>query len=94
MKLDKIRFAMLVSWIGRRGIELDADDCNELDNLINITVPDVEFTCVEKVDDLLRGMIDGLIPAIKAYRALTNAGLKEAKDAVEKYRNVRMPGDV
>ncbi len=35
----------------------------------------------------------GIIPAIKAYRALTNAGLKEAKDAVEKHYR-RVPSDV
>ncbi len=40
----------------------------------------------EAIDDLLRQMlIKDKISAIRAYRALTNAGLKEAKDAVEKY---------
>lgn len=40
----------------------------------------------EEVDELLKQMLSNqLIPAIKAYRVLTNAGLKEAKDAVERY---------
>lgn len=86
MKLDKIRFAMLVSWISRRGaVELNAGDCSELDNLIDVPM-DVEFTSVEKVDDLLKSISEGRkIDAIKAYRALTGSGLKESKDTVEMF---------
>lgn len=43
----------------------------------------VRVLCVE-VDNLLRAMKDNKkIEAIKAYRTLTGAGLKESKDAVE-----------
>ena len=43
------------------------------------------------VDNLLMLMNEGTrkIEAIKAYRILTGAGLKESKDAVEKYWNCK-----
>lgn len=86
MKLDKIKFGMLVSWISRRGnVQLDAGDCSDLDNLIDVPMPDVSTDQVNpsRVDDLLKSISEGRkIDAIKAYRALTGSGLKESKDAI------------
>lgn len=90
MKLDKIKFATLVAYIGSLRPEHDID-LYSLDKLTDVDVAPVStgFIEAEKVDELLRCMQErlqgGLIPAIKAYRALTNAGLKEAKEAIEKY---------
>lgn len=90
MKLDRIGFATLIAYIGSLRPEHEID-VYHLDKLTEINVEPVStgFVEAEKVDELLRCMQGrlkvGLIPAIKAYRALTNAGLKEAKEAVEKY---------
>jgi ribosomal protein L7/L12 len=91
MKLDKIKFANLVAYIVGLRPEYDVD-CYQLDKLTEINVEPVStgFVEAEKVDELLRCCMQerlkgGIIPAIKAYRALTNAGLKEAKEAVEKH---------
>lgn len=90
MKLDKIKFAEVVKFI----VEMQPQnhlDIVELDNLIDIDVEPVstELVDVEKVNELLRCMQErltgGFISAIKAYRALTGVGLKESKDAIEKY---------
>lgn len=45
-----------------------------------------QFVPAAMVDDLLSALCGRqMIPAIKAYRALTGAGLKESKDAVERF---------
>jgi len=89
MKLDKIKFARLIGWLERvHALNLQQVDIEKLDNIIDIEVPAVEKQCVsfELVDELLRQMALGnRIPAIKAYRELCHAGLKESKDAVERY---------
>lgn len=90
MKLDKIKFASLIGFIScRYALTVTQDDIREIDELIDIDVP-VAATKVSEhsVNDLLFqiGHADGFIPAIKAYRALTGAGLKESKEAVERYR--------
>lgn len=88
MRLDKIKFARVVQFIDR---QLDSAELTELDSIIDINVEPVStgFVETEKVDELLRCVQErlkgGLIPAIRAYRALTNVGLKEAKEAVEKH---------
>jgi hypothetical protein len=88
MKLDKIGFARLVNYLGQR-ITLSNSELEDLDSLIDFDVtPEKVYIGCANVDELLRQIInpDGFIPAIKAYRALTGAGLKEAKEAVERYR--------
>lgn len=100
MKLDRIKFATLVAYIGTLRPEHEID-LYSLDKLTEVEVTPVStgFVDVKNVDELLRCMQErltgGLIPAIKAYRVLTNAGLKEAKEAVEKYSvaSVAMPKD-
>ena len=93
MKLDKIAFAKLIGYLGRQfAISLDSLDMQTIDDLIDVQAPTPEPLVVPKascidVDTLLSRMgKDGYkIEAIKAYRALTGAGLKESKDAVERY---------
>jgi len=89
MKLDKITFARIIGYIERvYALNLDQNDIEKLDNLIDIEVPVAEklYISSEIVDELLRQMALGnKISAIKAYRTLTGLGVKESKDAVEKY---------
>lgn len=42
MKLDKIAFAQIVNWIGRRGLQLDAGDILDMDNMIDVKVPQID----------------------------------------------------
>lgn len=92
MKLDRIKFAKLVGWLSYRfNIKIhDYDDLATLDQLCDVNVEPVatQYIEVNKINELLdqMNMNNGFIPAIKAYRALTGAGLKEARDSVEKYR--------
>jgi len=92
MKLDKIRFAQLIAYISKLGAELTFNSVRDIDSIVDIEVPapTVQALNIELLHELLvemRSAKDGrFIPAIKAYRALTGAGLKEAKEAVEKYR--------
>lgn len=92
MKLDKIRFAQLVShiqyWIERRDVLMEAD-IDDLDLIIDIQVPATGSAKADpgEVENLMRFMADGKlkIEAIKSFRTLTGQGLKESKDAVERY---------
>lgn len=86
MKLDKIRFARLISFISHAVGELQREDIEEIDCIIDVDVPETSKASCEAVDELLKQIaLNERIPAIKAYRNLTGAGLKESKDAVEKY---------
>ena len=88
MKLDKLKFANLISYISKYDFN---GDIETVDELCDIDVPIAnQWVDVEKVDELLRQLnaVDGFIPAIKAYRVLTGAGLKESKEAIERYRAV------
>lgn len=91
MKLDRIKFATLVAYIGSLRPEHDID-LYSLDNLTEINVEPVStgFVETEKVDELLRQIInpEGFISAIRAYRTLTGAGLVESKKAIELYRTI------
>jgi hypothetical protein len=88
MKLDKIKFAQLVAFITSQVGSMSNWVIEDLDNLINIEVeqPKNVVPC-GLVDELLLYMGGGTqkIEAIKAYCTLTGAGLKESKDAVERY---------
>lgn len=91
MKLDKIKFARLIGFIQRQyAISFSATELHEIDNMIDIDAPEASKALTHEVDELLRCMLsansDGFIPAIRAYRVLTGAGLKESKDAIERYR--------
>lgn len=86
MKLDKIKFAKLIHYITECGWN---GDVNHVDELIDIDVTPVEVSGKADpalIDELMRAIHNGeKISAIKAYRSMTGFGLKEAKDAVEKY---------
>lgn len=88
----KIKFAYLISQISHWGMR--CLDMNELRQLEAIVTPNTATQLAERpivseesVENLMRLMAGKQlkIEAIKAYRTLTNAGLKEAKDAVERY---------
>lgn len=95
MKLDKMKFARLVCFLTSQLGHLTDDVIEDLDNMIDVQVPATQEIkpSVSEVDELLRNLNhpDRFIPAIKAYRALTGTGLKEAKEAVERYRNYNKP---
>lgn len=92
--MDKIKFATFIAFVQLKCKHmLIAQDVSEIDGMLTDMQPKIvasEFTSTEKVDELLAQLNNpqGLISAIKAYRALTNAGLKEAKDTIEKYRTI------
>lgn len=97
MRLDKLKFAALVRYICELRPQQEIDLC-QLDILTDIPEPQQEPYRADAtaVDCLLQNLNheNGLIDAIKAYRLLTGAGLKEAKDTVEKYRNIRQSGQL
>lgn len=93
MKLDKIKFARLIAYIQdlkEQTQVLETYQIEYIDELTEINVEPVKINQVPygEIDNLLFqiGHADGFIPAIKAYRALTGQGLKEAKEAIERYR--------
>jgi hypothetical protein len=92
MKLDKIKFAWLIAFVTKHGATLGSYEIEDIDGMISFEVPEaktVKASCND-VDELLRQLNkpDGFIPAIKAYRVLTGAGLKESKEAIERYRSI------
>lgn len=94
MKLDRIKFAKLVAHCVGNGMSAGEWEIEKLDELTEIDVEPVEVpkTNPDTLDELMRGIHAGeRITAIKAYRDMTGCGLKESKDAVEKYmlRKVR-----
>ena len=94
MKLDKLKFAQVIAYISSF-YYMDAENIDRLDQLIDIAVPTqpVNTANCSDVDNLMALMVEGTrrIEAVKAYRVLTGAGLKEAKDAVEKYWTSNKP---
>lgn len=87
MKLDRIKFAMLIGYLVRHcEANIRSDDMGEIDNMIDINVEPVKTNLVEaaRVDELLATMCNGKkIEAIKAYRLLTGSTLLESKNTVE-----------
>lgn len=98
--MDKIKFARMINLLSHWGMrELDQHEMQELDKLTTIVsvpvsgaqlqdiMPQRAVVAEDDVNNLLRLMAakEQKIDAIKAYRQITNAGLKEAKDAIERY---------
>lgn len=90
--MNKLQFANLVGFVTSKlkGDVLDDYDIKELDRLstapVTATCDNRPIVAESVVCDLLAAIKSHQkIESIKAYRVLTNAGLKEAKDAVEKY---------
>jgi len=92
MKLDKIKFARLIGYLAQK-VPLHSSEIEAIDNLIDIEVPmPIEHHYpksddIDRLDRLMMLMVEGTrkIEAIKTYRILTGYGLKESKDAVERY---------
>lgn len=97
MKLDKIKFGELIALIANivQRKNIDAHDITLLDDLIDL--PDAQQVAVypknENVEALMKHMAAGTnkIGAIREHRAITGMGLKESKDAVERYWPVVKP---
>jgi len=90
MKLDKIRFARLISVISRiTGYPLPVEDIEAIDHIVTVDMPQPEavYPMTSEINNLMLHMANGTqkIEAIKTYRTLTGLGLKESTDAVEKY---------
>ena len=88
VKMDRIRFAQLIGWLCMRtGYTFNIDEVVDIDSALVFDIPDEKAKPAD-VDELLKqfSAIDGFIGAIKAYRTLTGEGLKEAKEAIERYR--------
>jgi len=93
--MDKIKFTLMVQWVItclRNKDYFEGNELAKLDDMITAATVTKPNQCVEacKVDDLLKQLNapNGFIEAIKAYRVLTGAGLKESKEAIERYRTV------
>ena len=94
MKLDKIKFASLIGFIScRYALTITPDDIYEMDAIIEFQIPDLAKADVNTVERLMSLMYQNTqkIEAIKAFRDLTGAGLKESKDAVERYWVSKVP---
>ena len=94
MKLDKIKFGYICTtiqiWLSERKQLLSTFDIEELDRLIDIEVQEKYRINPDRLEDLLRLIVNNTgtatkIEAIKVFRELTGAGLKESKDAVERH---------
>ena len=91
--MDKIKFTLMVQWVIaclRNKDYFEGNELAKLDDMITAATPNQHVEAC-KVDDLLKQLNapnGGFIEAIKAYRVLTGAGLKEAKEAIERYRTV------
>lgn len=92
--MDKIRFAILINFISARtGKEFTTQ---EIEDLHTLTMPPPLTPGLDRAivsEQIVCKLMDAMkcqqkIEAIKAYRCLTNVGLREAKDAVEKYWGV------
>lgn len=84
--MDKIDFARLTSFFTHcAGRMFSYDELRDLDALLSVTPQGRAHP--GSVNMLLQHMRDGRskIEAIKEYRQLTGAPLKDAKDAVEAY---------
>ncbi len=89
MKLDKIKFAQLISYITSACDSISYTTIETIDNMIDIEVPEpkpekADVSTVERLMSLMQQNTQK-IEAIKVFRDLTGAGLKESKDAVERY---------
>lgn len=86
MKLDKIKFAQLINYIGRRGLQLDNIDLQQIDELIDIEVEQPKGVNSDDLAALLQCLASpgySKIEAIKMVRNFYGMTLKDAKDFVE-----------
>ena len=86
--MDKIQFAKLVAFIAQccHNHELNEYDIERLAALTDAPAVPKHQCSAADLNALLYAMHAGQrIEAIKQYRSLTNEGLLESKDAVERY---------
>lgn len=92
MNLDKIRFARLIGYISAvSGRDFAPDEVNYIDRIVDVECEARPIgTSPDRLNDLLALMQESnsRIEAIKVYRELTGMGLKESKDAIEKYWHI------
>ena len=100
MKLDKIKFAMVVGFIQRQfAITLNSNEVAELDNIIDVEVPEQAQEPIypknEDVEALMKLMVEGTrkIDAIRYHRAVTGMALKESKEVVERHWFTKWTGE-
>ena len=97
MKLDKIMFARLIALITSEYKYMHDDFVKAVDDLIDIEVPEPQIVrpSNENVERLMALMVEGTkkIDAIREHRTITGMGLKESKDAVERYWNIKMSAE-
>jgi hypothetical protein len=84
MKLDKIRFAKLVSYLTNMlERSLSPVEIEDLDIFIDVDAPPVNK---DALGSMLRAIKNGQkIEAIKWHRNITGCGLKDSKDEIEAY---------
>lgn len=85
--MNTVKFAMFINYLTKIGMgEINSYEMQAIhDQAQNFNDP--TKASITDVDELLRTIkLNEFIPAIKAYRTLTGAGLKEAKEAIERYR--------
>lgn len=87
MKLDKIKFAMLVALMADKGAAFSMEELADIDALIDIETPPAPAMNATDLHVLMALMQAGTnkIDAIKQHRQMTGYGLKDSKDIVEKY---------
>jgi ribosomal protein L7/L12 len=89
MKLDRLKLAKVVAHCCNNGFSTGDWEIERLDELIEFEVeqPKAGVVSCEAVDNLLMLMAEGTrkIESIKTYHILTGAGLRESRDAVERY---------
>ena len=88
LRLDRMKLAKLVAHCCGNGMSQGDWEIERIDEFCEFEVPEpVNKASCADIDNLMALMAEGnrKIEAIKAYRTLTGAGLKEGKDAVEKY---------
>lgn len=89
MNTNSLKFAKLISYftsLMANGECLQEHQIMDINDLMIACNEPAKFT-EEEINNLMRLMNGGCykIEAIKSYRTLTGLGLKEAKDAIEKY---------
>jgi len=99
MKLDKIKFARLVAYLSRNGFDGYQSNIEAIDDMIDIELPmpiEHHYPKNDDVERLMSLMAEGtrMIEAIKIYRNITGMGLKDSKDAVERYWISKRPEPV
>ena len=85
--MEKNKFALLCSQVAAWVVIGETFELYQIERLADIVKTEEQpIPNVELINALMFSMQQGRkIDAIKAYRQLTGYGLKESKDAVEKY---------